>query len=383
MNRKARLIQFGFLLVFVVISSQSVRGADILVPRFELLTRGYPSGGSLLLATRADIDLAVEGGYKFGGGVGFSISDPVLEDSRDTGLASPADVEAELERYLALTYAEATVRSLFDAPLSMTYFVGTTDTFASGDDFPELFGTGQFATFYRGALYSYDSTIYDGLYEVAGTGVEFATDPLGDAVALSAYTYQDLRFEPGVYSSDVRARFNTRQVKAELFAGATYPIAEGGLYRGGVMAFFDTGTAGQFFAQLGLPQWDPWSGDQITLDDFYFLFEPRVKLDLFSVILTLFWRPEYYNHALTGDTGALDSNIRFQIGDYQKTRVRGGIETGLHYRPEADENLEVDASPFISVTTAGVVWDFMIRATLYPYEYEESFEGYLGIRTAF
>lgn len=382
-KRKARLTQLMFLLVFVVISSQSARGADILVPRFELLTRGYPSGGSLLLATRADIDLAVEGGYKFGGGVGFAITDPVFEDAPDTALTTPADVESELERYLALTYAEATVRSLFEAPLSMTYFVGTTDTFGSGDDFPELFGTGRFGTFYHGALYSYGSTIYEGLYEVSGTGVRFATEPLRDSVALSAYTYQDLRFEPGVYSSDVRARFNSPQVKAELFAGATYPIAEGGLYRGGVMAFFDTGSAGQFFAQLGLPRWDPWSGDPITLDDFYFLFEPRVKLDLFSVILTLFWRPEYYNQTLTNDTGTLDSNIRFQLGDYEQTRVRGGIETGLHYRPEASENLEIDASPFISVTTAGVVWDFMIRATVYPYEYEKSFEGYLGIRTAF
>jgi hypothetical protein len=63
--------------------------------------------------------------------------------------------------------------------------------------------------------------------------------------------------------------------------------------------------------------------------------------------------------------------------------VRGGIETGLHYRPEADDQLEVDTSPFVSVTTAGVVWEFLIRATLYPFEYEESFEGYLGIRTAF
>ncbi|MFP4375340.1 MAG: hypothetical protein ACLFPO_13495 [Spirochaetaceae bacterium] len=383
MNRKARLAQLTFLLIFAFGSSQSVRGADIVVPRFDLLTRGYPSEGSLLLATRADIDLAVEGGHKFGGAVGFSITDPVFEDGSDDPPASPADVEAELQRYLALTYVEATARSLFDSPVSMTYFVGTTDTFGSGDDFPRLFGTGRFGTFYRGALYSYGSTIYDGLYEVSGTGVKLASAPLGDTVALSAYTYQDLRFEPGVYSSDVRARFNTPQVKAELFAGATYPIAEGGLYRGGVMAFFDTGAAGQFFAQLGLPRWDPWADDPITLDDLYFLFEPRVTLDLFSVILTLFWRPEYYNHLPTTDTGVLDSNIRFQLGDYAETRVRGGIETGLHYRPEAAENLEIDASPFISVTTGGVVWDFMLRATVYPYEYDESFEGYLGIRTAF
>ena len=108
-----------------------------------------------------------------------------------------------------------------------------------------------------------------------------------------------------------------------------------------------------------------------------------MRLDLFSVILTLFWRPEYYNQAPTAETGALDTNIRFQLGDYERTVVRGGVETGLHYRPENSEQLEVDASPFISVTTAGVVWDFMVRATVYPYEYENSFEGYLGIRTAF
>lgn len=383
MKRNVRPVQFFLLVGLALLSAHTAFGADILVPRFELLTRGYPEGGSLLLATRADIDLAVEGGYKFGGGIGFSISDPVLEDSRDVPIIAPSDVERRLERYPALEYAEATVRSVFDTPLSVTYFVGTTDTFGSGDDFPELFGTGLFATHYRGALYSYGSTIYEGLYRVSGTGFELATAPLADTVAVSAYTYQDLRFDPGVYSSDLRARFNTERLKAELFGGATYPTSEAGLYRGGAMVFFDTGTAGEFFAQLGLPRYDPWNDPAVTLDDFYFLFEPRVRLNLFSVILTLFWRPEYHNQLATGDTGALDSNIRFQLGDYEQTRVRGGLETGLHYRPEASEQLEVDASPFISVTTAGVVWDFLVRATLYPFEYENSFEGYLGIRSAF
>lgn len=383
MKRKAHLVQFVAVLALTLLAAPAVRGADILVPRFDLLTRGYPSRGTLLLETRADIDLVVEGGYKFGGGVGFSVRDPILEDSRDPTIATPADVEQSLQRYLALEYAEATVRSVFESPVSLTYFVGTTDTFGSGADFPATFGTAPFATHYSGPLYAYGTTSYEGLYEVSGTGLEIGTDPLGDAVTLSAYTYQDLRFDPGVYSSDVRARFNSPFLKAELFGGATYPQAEGGIYRGGVMAFFDTGTAGQFFAQFGLPRWDPWGDDPVTLDDFYFLFEPRVRLNLFSVILTLFWRPEYYNQIQTLDTGALDSNIRFQIGDYDQTRVRGGIETGLHYRPEATDQLEVDASPFISVTTSGVVWDFLVRATLYPYEYENSFEGYLGIRTAF
>lgn len=388
MRRNSRVLQIFVPVGLALLFTQAAFGADILVPRFELLTRGYPDGGSLLLATRADIDLAVEGGYKFGGGVGFSISDPVLEDSRTAPITTPSDVDRRLERYLALEYAEATVRSVFDTPLSVTYFVGTTDTFGSGDDFPRLFGSGIFSTHYRGALYAYGdpsspATIYDGLYEVAGTGIELATAPLSEAVALSAYTYQDLRFDPGVYSSDVRARFNTERLKAELFAGATYPAAEAGLYRGGAMVFFDTGTAGEFFAQLGLPRWDPWSEPSVNLDDLYFLFEPRVRLNLFSVILTLFWRPEFHNQLPTGDTGALDSNIRFQLGDYERTRVRGGVETGLRYRPENDDQLEVDASPFISVTTAGVVWDFLLRATLYPFEYENSFEGYLGIRSAF
>ena len=368
----------------------AAHAADVLVPRFELLTRGYPEDGSFLLATRSDIELSVEGGYKFGGGLGFSISDPRLEDAGGTTVTIPGtgtdatvDLDSVLDRYLALEYAEATVRNVLDSPVSMTYFVGTTDTFGSGREFPELFGSRTFETHYRGALYAYGGTVYDGLYQVAGTGMEISTAPLRDTVALSAYTYQDLRYEPGTYSSDIRARLNTGSIKAEAFAGATYPIAEGGLYRGGLMAFFDTGTAGEFFTQFGLPRWDPWRGKPVSLDDFYFLFEPRVRLDMFSVILTLFWHPEYYNQVLTTEKGTFDTNLRFQVGDYENTRVRGGIETGLHYRPEADDQLEVDTSPFVSVTTAGVVWEFLIRATLYPFEYEESFEGYLGIRTAF
>ncbi|MFO8065649.1 MAG: hypothetical protein ACQETQ_05195 [Spirochaetota bacterium] len=380
-NRRTHTAFFAVLLFFLTTSAAGA--ADLVVPKFELLTLGYPSDGSLLLATRADIDVRVEGGYKYGGGLGLSIQDPIVEDSRNTEILTAADTERALDRYLALEYAEATVKRLFNSPLSLTYFVGTTDTFASGDDFPRLFGTKQFATHYRGPLYAYEGTIYEGLYEVAGTGAKLATEPIGDTLAFSTYTYQDLRFEPGTYSSDARVQLNSDHIKAELFAGATYPQAEAGLYRGGMMAFFDTGTVGEFFTQFGLPRYDPLSDDDITLDDFYFLFEPRVRLNLFSVTLTLFWHPVYHNHVTTGETGTLDSNLRFQFGDYEQTRVRGGLETGLHYRPETDEQLEVDTAPFISVTTAGVVWDFLVRATVYPFEYADSFEGYLGIRTAF
>lgn len=382
-KRNVGLLQICAVLFLTAFVPSMVHAADVVVPRFELLTRGYPADGSLFLSTRADVDIAVEGGYKFGGGLGFSIEDPALEDRESAPPATPQEVERTLDRYLALEYAEATIKSIADGPLNLTYFIGATETFGSGEDFPDLFGTAPFSSHYRGPLYAYGGTIYRGLYEVSGTGLGISTTPINDFAAFSVHTYQDLRFEPGVYSSDARAAFNTRRLKAEVSAGATYPAAEGGLYRGAVMAFFDTGTAGELFAQAALPRWDPWSGDPLTLDDFYFLFEPRVRLDIFSAILTLFWRPSYYDHLPTGEDGALDANLRFQLGDYEQTRVRGGIETGLHYRPESDQQIDVDTSPFISVTTGGVVWDFLVRTTVYPYEYEDSFEGYLGIRTAF
>lgn len=379
----------AFMLFALFLSAPVVvQPADIAVPHFSLTSRGNVENGTFGLETRADVDLALEGGYKFGGKLAFSFESTRLEEESAVPESYDAEVIRErLSRTLLFQSASVTIRRLFDIPLNMSYFAGRMGRFGTAEDFVTRFGTPNFGTSFRGYETFPDGVAYEGLYQIEGTGISFVTDALAETYAVGAYTYQDPRLGAGKFSSDLRLQANTDLLKAEVFLGASYPMARYGLYRAGLLTFFQTSrdarVRGEFFTQLGLPRLDPSTAADISLEDFYFLFEPRLAFPSFSMALTLFWHPEYYLQDATQEGGALDANVRTIIGDPENSQIRGGLDTRMTYNPAASQQLEVRASPFLRVTASGILWDFSIRARVYPFDLQESFDGLIGITTEF
>ncbi len=375
------------VVLFLLLTALGIgaHAANVTIPTFQLLTRGELEDGLFTLHTQADIDIQLGGGYKFGGELGLSIDTESLEDPSALGPTYDQEVaSAALRERLALSSASAIVRDLFGLPLNVRYFVGQYGRLLNGDLFPEQFGTQIVASDFRGLLYFPNGVVYDGIHAVDGTGLTFTSTGLASWLYLEGSVYQDSYLGRGYYSTDIRAAFNTPSFKAETFVGASFPQADYGLYRAGVLLYYSTGEGGEFLTQVGIPRWAPVTDGPLNIDDFYFLFEPRVHLGVVSVVLTLFWHPEYYVQAPTQERGATDIIVRLIAGDVQENVVSGGLENGIRLRPSStEEQLRVSVAPFLSINSSGVIWDFKTDFNLFPFDLSNLFSAYVGIRTQF
>lgn len=222
------------------------------------------------------------------------------------------------------------------------------------------------------------------MHSLDGTGIALSADAIAPWLYLEGAIYQDAYLGAGYYSTDVRAAFNTERFKAETFLGASFPQADFGLYRAGLLLFYATGEGGEFLTQIGIPRWAPSTDGALNIDDFFILFEPRVHIGIVSVILTLFWHPEYYVQAPTGERGATDIVVRLIAGDVQQNVVSGGLQSGIRLRPTStSDQLTVSASPFVSINSSGVIWDFKADFNVFPFDLSNLFKAYVGIRTQF
>jgi hypothetical protein len=372
-------------LLLAGLSHLGLSAANVTIPNYQLLTRGGLQGGLFVLRTQADIDVQLGGGYKFGGRLSFSIETDSLEDPSTPGPLYDQDViSAALRERLGLSSASVIVRDLFGLPLNAHYFIGEYARLLNGELFPRQFGSQIVASDLRGLFYFPQGVVYDGVHAVDGTGIAFSATTLAPWLYLEGAIYQDAYLGPGYYSTDVRAAFSTRQFKAETFIGASFPRAAYGLYRAGVLLFYSTGQGGEFLTQIGVPRWAPVTDGALNIDDFYFLFEPRVHVGAVSIILTLFWHPEYYVQAPTSERGATDIVVRLIAGDVQKNTVSGGLENGIRLRPSSSgDQLSVTVSPFLSLSSSGVIWDFKTDFNLFPFDPNDLFQAYVGIRTQF
>lgn len=353
--------------LFFVLSASLCSAADLLVPKMELISRGYLDKGSFLLTTNGNFDLSIAGGYKFGGRLVLNLQSDHLEDT-------------SLDNSIQFKSASVTLRNLFNRPLSASYFVGSYATFCNGDIFPAIFGTGQIASRYRGYMYFPEGIIYDGIADVTGTGINFST--FSDNFITSAYLYQDSLLGDGKYSVDLHAALNFELLKLETFAGTSFPMSSIGLYRFGLFLFYKTGSGGEFLTQLGIPRWDPIL-DSFDIDLFYFLFEPRIKLNNFSVILTLFWHPGYYHFVETNELGSADININFLLGDPEKSPLSGGLESGIKFNSSGSNQFVVVASPYFSAITSGVIWNIKVNTKLFPFSLSDFIEFFIGLKAEF
>ena len=374
------------LIFLILILSVNLNAADLNVPNMELITRSSFDTGIPVLTTRGKVDLRMSGGYKLGGSLtlGFDSADLGYSNADINEYDGSSELLAEYlsnQTYLLFQSAEITIRDLFSTPTELTYFTGATDVLCSGDDFPSFFGSVPIATRYRGYLYFPDNE-FDGIHRINGTGFKLSSTFGSERIITSAYVYEDGYLGNGHFSSDLRALFNFDKIKLEGFFGASFPAASVGLYRAGFLFYYSPGTTGEFFAQIGVPQWDP--GESFDIDRLFFLFEPRIKLNPVTIILTLFWHPGYYLQEETPDLGSSDVHINFMIGDPEISTFSGGLEGSVTFDSSASsDQFGVVVSPYISAITSGVIWNIMLNTNLFPYSLNDMFEGVISVKAEF
>ena len=371
------------LLALALGSTGTLFAADLRVDQLELLTRGAydDSSGTFDASSLVNLSLSLEGGDKFAGLLRMNCFSDNLEDA--LALASePASSTNYLDKIdisPQIQTVAVTARSVFDLPVDVSYFVGQMDNFCSGDDFVSLFGAAPFATELRGPMI-YPNGVggnpevwWNGIYSADGTGFRFATTPkLSSASIAYLYLYQDLNVGTGTWSSDLRWLFNSDKVKTEVFAGATTGGSYG-IYRGGLLFYAQSGNEGEFLAQTGVTHWV--AGEALSLDDLFFLFEPRVKFEAGQVSITVFYHPAWYlqkNYSSSGEEDAMDADFNVRLGRITQSGMQGGLETFLAFRPLTTDPvntppLAIDTSPYYSLITGGIRWDFKFDLRLFPF----------------
>jgi len=406
--RKYVILPISLLLLPVSLSFS----AELTVPSLEMASTGTVQNGTFSLSSVAQADIALTGGYKYGGLLRLAFSSRDLEKalgygrtSLDLASADPVpatDYNALVDRFnnlaaLQFKLAQVSARKPFELPVELSYFIGFSDSFCSGDDFPQLFGSVPVSSEFKGFAYfpqgigGNPSYQYNGIHQAIGTGFHLSLLAWQNFIPM-VYLYQDSAFinestgipESGRYSGDVRFLVNGQYVKFEAFAGATYPYGTYGMYRGGMLAYFTTGTGADFLAQVGIPGWE--SGTDIKVDNLYFLFEPRLAIGIFALPITLFYHPVRYLQLLNPEErGATDINAKLLIGDILKYRLQGGLESTVNLRSGASANtLDLRIAPFLSIVTEGIRWDFKIRID--PFKYTKPLEmadTFIGVRTAY
>ncbi len=382
MNRCVRpgVMATAVLVAALFSTATMLSAADVSVGSLQIYSRGYMQSGALQIDTRTKFDLSVGGGYKFGAKLSFGMD---TTNADFAAVPSTAPASTILQRVLLFNGAEVTAKRLLGTRIGLTYFVGLNDIFGSGSVFSDRFGTEPVGTDFGGYLtYPTPPAIeYDGVYRVSGTGIRVSipSDPKG--LLVDGYLYTDAYLGTGVYAADLRIAVNTEPLKVAAFAGASFPQSPYGLYRAGFFLFAKPTDIAQFLVALGLPYWSP--ADGFSAQQLYVLFEPRLRLNPFSIIVTVFWHPSYYLESATNEGGAFDANLRFQIGNELKDPAVFGIDGLLTHSSTGGNAVAISASPFLRINATGVIWDFKIAAQLIPFDFQSLFTGYIGIRTEF
>ena len=360
----------------------SAAAAEITVPRLEMASRGRVDSGDFVLSSFLSADFALSGGYKYAFLLGFSLEIPDIANLNNQSL-------------LGFRVAKATARDIFGLPLELSYFLGSGDDFCSGDEFSSRFGLSPFGTDFRGFFYFPEgiggiaTNQYNGIYGARGTGFSFALTKWDKFIPM-LYFYQNFTdSEPNhvfndenYYSGDLRLLFHHNWLRMETFGGASFNSSMETSLRGGLMLHLDAGNGTEFFAQAGIPGWI--TSEKFSIDNLFFLIEPRLRLNLLRVTVTFFYHPLEYLHVRTDDErGKADINIKFQYGNLD-SGLTGGVETGGELKLDGSTDFVFCVSPFVSFISSGLRWDAKIR--ILPLEFnkpEKLFEFFIGVRTAF
>jgi hypothetical protein len=405
---------FGIMLFFV--SLGFLTAAEITVPQLEIASRGRIEDGEFVLGSVVSADLALSGGYKYGMLLGFSFEaadlakafayrnfnfghldptglPPTHQEYND--LVDQANDRLNNQGTLSFRVAKATARDLFDKPLELSFFIGEADYFCGGEEFTGRFAVDPIGTEFRGFFYFPDgiggdiTRQYKGIHGVRGTGLSLALTPWEFFVPM-IYLYQDFSYAELVnggikgsrYSGDLRFLINRESVKLEAFGGVSLNSGLDTNIRGGLLAHFSSQKRVEFLLQGGVPGWE--KGDEFSIDNFYFLMEPRLLFDSFGFYVTFFYHPLEYMHIKSEEErGKADINVKFLSGN-ANTGFSWGLETTLGLKIDGMEDFSVWVSPFAGFMASGLRWDTKLRVNTLVWETPaEMFEVFIGVRTAF
>ncbi|MFN2310629.1 MAG: hypothetical protein ABR590_01080 [Spirochaetia bacterium] len=358
---------------------------DMPAPHLEILSSASVIDDELVLRGAVDLDFelsfqsGVDAGLLFHADSSDFLREPVPNVTTDPALNNDPGYQP---LYLSGVYIGS--RSLFETPFELRYFIGESDTFGSGREFPSRFDLSYFASEMRGMRYFQESGIpvYDGLYSIYGHGLRLSTGQLRKNTELRAYAYHDPRLEQqNRYSSDIRLLYGSSGLSIDSFLGASYPYGNSGRYRAGTMLFFNNGSIAQFFAQIALPAWEPMQS--VSAEDLFLLFEPRLYLRPVWFALTFFWHPTVYEQVATDAEGYSDIQLEAMIGRLNRNGLAGGIRNGFRFRPRDPEaeQLSVRLTPFIKSRAPGYSWELAVESQVYPYESFQSFTGVFSFAT--
>jgi hypothetical protein len=405
--------------IFLCATLGMLAAAEITVPRLEMASRGKVEDGEFTLASVVFADVALNGGYKYGIFLGFSFEaddlaktlayrnfkfDQTAASTPVTGAEYNALVDHANDRLnnqgtLSFRVAKATARDLFNLPLELSYFIGEADSFGNGDEFASRFGTTPIGTDFRGFFYFPDGIggnirrQYNGIYQVRGTGLSLAL-ARWDSFVPMLYLYEDFSYMQPLnsgageirHSGDMRFLINQEVVKLEIFGGASMNSGLDSNLRGGLLAHFSSAVGAQFLIQCGVPGWE--KGEKFSIDNFYFLMEPRLFFDKFGVYVTFFYHPVEYIYELTRaerekERGKADINIKL-LSKSSQSGFSWGAETTMGLKIDGMEDFSLWVSPFAGFLTNGLMWDAKLRVnTLGVKTPSEMFEIFIGVRTAF
>ena len=385
-DRKTRVI----LVLAALLIASPLFSANITVPSLEIYSWARNDGSGFALDSYGDVELQLDGGYKFGGAMKFGFSSSSLET-------------AAFNDALTFNSVSVTLRELFGIPLNFTYFIGEGDTFGTGAIFTPYFGTPLLSSHYTSFLHFPNESaynFYEGIHTVYGTGGKFEFAPPDKNWLLSLYIYQDsspafltplpapIDFSSRQGSLDVRTAVNlNNNIHLEAFVGATLPTSDSsiGYLRNGV--FLHAGSEKfEFMAELGMPRWRPLD-DSFGLDLFYLLVEPRVHLGSMSIVPTFFWRPGYYQQEVNA-TGieAMDINLDLQFHGKEESLISGGIEGNFVYQTAPTSETTGKAIPYVQLSTPGVVYKAQVNTKVWPFDLSDlsdTFAVFLSIQAAF
>ena len=398
------------LLVFLV----PVSSAELTIPRFEMATLGRIDDG-FRLTSLVSADLAITGGYKYGLSLGFSFGSFDLVKTFATrhfrfdllpgvpgdyvdiedynNMINQANTLLSSQGTLTFRMAKATIRDLFNVPLELSFFIGEGDDFCSGDEYYSRFGSVPIGTDYKGLFY-FPTGIggdlgrrYYGIYGVRGTGISLAFTHLNTFVPM-IYIYESYPlfmniggiYGKPIYSGDLRFLLNFPVAKVEAFGGVSYQ--DSFMIRGGILSHFGFGNNVEFLVQAGLSGWD--LNESVTIDNFFFLMEPRFHFGIFGLYSTIFFHPVIYNNILTPEErGRMDINLKFFV-EIPNTGFSTGVESNLGLKINKIEDIKVYVAPFFSFLGSGIRWDTKARINLLGVDRpEDLFELYIGISTSF
>ena len=410
------LLGAGLFLLALGPAVTAVLAAEITVPRIEMDSRGGFDDGEFSVSSRISADLALTGGYKYSFLLGFTLETADIARAfayRNVQINTlPAGGSVSTEEYntladqlnnqavLGFRIAKATVRDLFSLPLELSYFIGSDDDFCTGDEFVSRYGLTPFGTDFRGFFYFPDGIgsnplrSYNGIYTVQGAGISLGLTKWTNFTPM-LYLYQDFGSPTDIldgnneklYSGDLRFLFNRDRLKLEAFGGISLNPGLDTNYRGGLMTYFSGGEGAELFAQGGITSWTP--DEKLSVDNFYFLIEPRLHMGFFGIYVTFFYHPLEYNHIISSEEqGKANINLKF-LFENTNSGLTGGIETGADlktddFKTAGSERVVLRIAPFGTFISGGLQWDAKLQIKpLNKGEPKEMFEIIIGVRTAY